>query len=96
MSEQIDLTTTDQAAPGTSSYHIVRLDLNFEAKSIGIGLIGENGERKEISYGEDAGAVALMRALNKANLSTKSLHRRIMEKLIADGHLAGTISGAPE
>jgi hypothetical protein len=38
-----------------------------------------------------------MIALNKVNLSTKSLHRRIIEQLQADGLLGtGTISGAPD
>lgn len=35
--------------------------------------------------------------LNKANMSTKSMERRIMERLAADGKLAaGAITGAPD
>ncbi len=41
-------------------------------------------------------ATTLMRVLNKANLFTKSLHKRIMEKAVADGKLTGTISGPPD
>ena len=59
-------------------------------------LRGSNGENKEVVYDEDAGSVAMLRSLNKANLSVKSLHHRVMEKLLADGHLAGSISGTPE
>lgn len=41
-------------------------------------------------------AVTLMKQINKADFSTKSLIRRIMEKAQADGKLSGTIIGAPE
>ena len=37
-----------------------------------------------------------MRALNKANLKTKSLHRRLLEMIKNDGRLDGSISGAPD
>lgn len=36
---------------------------------------------------------SLIVALNKANLSTISLERRIINQLIASGHLTGTVSG---
>jgi hypothetical protein len=42
-------------------------------------------------------ALTMMRQLNKANLSTLSLHRRILERLAADGKLpSGTITGDPD
>lgn len=42
-------------------------------------------------------AVSLMTTLNKINLSTQSLHQRVMNKLLADGKIpAGTASGAPD
>ena len=42
-------------------------------------------------------ALALMRALNKADLSAKSLHRRVLERLVTDGRLAdGTFAGLPD
>jgi len=105
MSEQFDLTNPDQAVPGTSTYSLVRLDLQFAGGSIGIELRGSNGERKEISLSNSPGddvtppgteITDLLIALNKANLSTKSLHKRVMEKLIADGLIDGTISGTPD
>ena len=37
-----------------------------------------------------------MKALNKADLSVKSLHRRVLERLIADSFLPGLVSGSPE
>jgi hypothetical protein len=38
----------------------------------------------------------MMISLNKVNLSVKSLHRRVIEQLINDGKLDGTISGSPD
>jgi len=46
---------------------------------------------------EGAEAKTLAQQMNTGNFSTKSLHTRILEKLLADGKLpAGTISGSPE
>lgn len=41
-------------------------------------------------------ACTLIRALNKANLSTISLQRRIFNQLISDGVLSGSVTGTPE
>jgi hypothetical protein len=42
-------------------------------------------------------AEPLVKALNKANLSIKSLERRALEKLQADGRIsAGSVTGSPE
>ena len=94
--EQVDLTTPDQVQAGTSTYSVAQLTLDWEHGRIVIRLVGDNGERKEVVFGDADNARAMMRALNKTDLSTVSLHRRIMERLIADGHLAGSISGAPD
>lgn len=92
--EQFDLTNAI-TYPSTTNYRVLRLDLNWADAYIHIELRGTNGERFEYAY---RGAVAtnLMIALNKANLSIKSLHRRVLEQLDADGILDGTISGTPD
>jgi len=58
---------------------------------------------KEFRYGGPAGTDAdrtkahnLMVALNKANLTIKSLQKRILEQLTTDGLLLGTVNGTPE
>jgi hypothetical protein len=93
MAEKIDLAAPDQSRPGTSEYRIAGLFLNVEDEYIEINLRGANAELRVERY---ADALDLIIALNKANLSTKSLQRRIMERLIADGRLAGSISGTPD
>lgn len=44
----------------------------------------------------DNKATNMIVALNKANLTIKSLERRIFEQLIADGHLSGSLTGTPK
>ncbi len=46
---------------------------------------------------DGATATSLMVALNKANLSTSSLHKRVLQQLVADGKLTvGTVTGTPD
>lgn len=47
------------------------------------------------TYSGDVACV-MLRQLNKVNLSTNSLHRRIIERLVTDKVFNGTISGSPE
>lgn len=94
--ERVDLTTPDQVRAGTLAYSVTQLVLDWEQGRIVVRLVGDNGERKEVIFGDADNARDMMRALNTMDLSTKSLHRRIMERLIADGHLAGSISGVPD
>ena len=96
MAETIVLTAPEVVpAITTTDYRVIRLLLEFEHAEISIHLRGTNGERKEFRY-EGTEATNLMVALNKANLTVKSLQRRILEKLIADGKLQGAVSGVPD
>jgi hypothetical protein len=80
----------------TSDFQISRLDLNWEGQEINIHLLDPStGIRRSFAY-EGETATNLMIALNKANLSIKSLHRRVLEHLIADGKLAGSVEGEPD
>jgi hypothetical protein len=98
MAERIDLSAPDQATPGTPDYRVVLLTLAFEGPEgayICIGLQGSTGQRRSFTYEGDT-ARAMIVALNKADLSVKSLQRRILERLVADGKLAGVISGVAD
>ena len=83
------------AQTSLNEVEVVFLLLNKFEKKIEIRL---QGNTKELLYFYYEGQIALnlMIALNKANLSLKSLERRIIEKLIADGKLAGAIVGVPD
>ncbi len=95
MAEQLDLASAEQTAPGTITWKPILLYLNWEKATIKAGFRGDNGEYTSIGY-EGTEATNLMIVLNKANLTVKSLHHRVMEKAVADGKLSGTISGTPD
>ena len=90
MAEQCDLTTPDQAQAGTAFYKVGSLTLDWENKRIKIVLVGDKGLRKSFGY-EGTTAETMMIAL-----SIKSLQKRILERLLTDGNLSGTISGTPD
>lgn len=83
----------------TTDYRVSRLTLDVDNSLIIVLLKGTNGEHPEFRY-TGAEATALIVALNKANLNPatggKSLQRRILEKLITDGKLSGTVNGVPD
>jgi hypothetical protein len=95
MAEQIDLAAPAQTNPGTNYYRVDVLMFDLGNEHIRVELVGDQGLRRAVDYQAET-ATSLMRTLNKANLSAKSLHRRIIELLVADGHLVGTISGEVE
>ena len=94
MTEKLDPSAKPAVIP--PPYSIAALILEWDAKQIIIRLKGDDGSYKTVDYNDSEGAVTLMNQLNKANLTIKSLHRRILEKLIADGKIVGSISGTPD
>lgn len=107
MAEQIDLS----AATGSTTvlWRVKGLDMERgntwngggaivaspAASFITVRLIGQSGLTLTHTWrGESADADIV--ALNKANLSGTSLYRRIINKLIADGVIAGTATGTPD
>jgi len=95
MVEQLDLTTPFDPIPATNKWEVIGLNLQRKAATIVITLEGDGGDSfKHVISG--ATATSLIVALNKADLSSNSLDRRIIQLLIDDGVFAGTISGAPD
>lgn len=97
MAERIDLQTPYVPDPRqATSFTIWRLDLNWRDAIVGIYLRdNQSGVVRTFSYsGQEA--TNMMVSLNKMNLSVKSLHRRVIEKLINDELLDGTIEGTPD
>ena len=87
--------TTPIAPPSRTTYQVQRVTLDWANAVILIDLLGSDGVVINARY-EAAAATALMTILNTANLSTNSLHKRILQKLQTDGFLpAGTVTGAP-
>lgn len=94
MAEVVTL-TTPITTPNLTTYTVRMIAMDWDAATITIRLRGTNGETKMCSY-NGATATNLMVALNKANLATNSLHKRCLDRLIADGEIAGTVSGSPD
>lgn len=93
--EKIALTTPLVADPReTPNLEVQMLTLDWIGSRIVV-MVGQNGINRSFIYkGEQA--KNMMITLNKANLSTNSLHKRILNQLISDGYLSGTISGTPD
>ena len=87
--------TTPLAQPAqVQGYSVSSLLLKYEPTAqIVVTLKGEDGKYVDAVY-EGATASALILALNKANLTTRSLNQRIFDRLIADGKLVGTVAGS--
>lgn len=92
MAEALTL-TTPETKPSNTAYAVRRLELNWGDAVVDIFLTGVNGESRSFQY-TGVTATNLMIALNKANLSTRSLNQRVFDRLIADGLLVGTVTGS--
>jgi len=94
MAEQLDL-TTPLVVPDKTFYRVTKLILEWDLQTIGIVLVGSDGVVTTAGY-SGAQAIALMTVLNTADLSVKSLQKRVLEKLVTDGKLtAGAVTGTP-
>lgn len=95
--EQVVLTAPVQTDRGATTFRIARVLLDWENQFIEVILrefregqyLGNDngvGKRLRATY-TGAEAEALMRALNQADLSTNTLHRRVLSRLLADGKI---------
>ena len=95
MAEQINL-TTPISEPSTTFYKVMSLNCDWENARVNIYLKDTVSNKRQ--HFEYVGTVAadLMVLMSKKNFATTSMQRVILNKLIADGYLAGTISGSPD
>lgn len=105
MAEEYTLTTPEtKPAVVNNAYKVEMLHFDWIAATIGIRLKGQNEELIHTGYGgpmatpeERNEAIKMMKSLNTANLTTKSLQKRVLEKLSADGKIPpGTTTGTPD
>lgn len=96
--EELVLTTPKT----TTKYRVVAVTLNLEMEMIiddpGAVLIELKDNLDQPSTYSYTGqtAVDMIKWLNTANLTTKSMQKRILERLSTDGYLPGTVSGTPD
>lgn len=87
--------TAPIAGPTTTNYHLVSLNLDIQAQTVH--LIAKSDTSTYVSrVVQGQPAIDLMHALNTANLTVKSLQRRALEYMAAQGDFTGTISGVPD
>lgn len=90
MPEQLDLT-----APTRTFYQVTLLHCDWPRAHIDVGVTGSDGIEIIKTYDGDP-ATTRMLALNTANLTVKSLDKRLLEMLVTDGKLPpGSVSGVP-
>lgn len=89
MGEKITLTTP------VKDYEIITFSMSITLKQVVIVFKNElNHAHTLVINGQEA--VDMMKAINVANFSQKSLQRTLLEKLVLSGSLTGTISGSPD
>lgn len=93
--EELSLTTPYVVDPrSTSTFRVEAIELRWKDQLV-IFTVGDGTLSRRFSY-EGQTAKNMMTTLNKANLTNNSLHKRVLNQLISDGHLSGTIGGSPD
>jgi hypothetical protein len=103
MAEELELTDPVVIPEKTThKYRVITLTLSTELGAtpadpglIAILLRDNNGEPSNYQYTGQT-AINMIKQLNTANLTTKSMHKRILEQLNKDGLLVGSVVGTPE
>jgi hypothetical protein len=87
---------TLSAPVSITDYQVDYISFSWSQATIKIIVLDTTGKATHVTYSGSI-ATTLMTQLNKVNLSTQSLHSRIIARLQADGHLpAGSITGSPD
>lgn len=99
MAARIDLTTPTPDRPGINNWQVVLLIKDRENRRLTIKLMADNGERFGHVYDDTHLANGtltgfdLMIIMNKRDYTTISEEHQILQQLIDDGHIDGTVSG---
>lgn len=92
--ERITLSTPRPQPAQVVGYTISAIHLNWEPTAqIVIRLRATDGTQHDEVY-EGATATTMMQALNRANLTTRSLVQRAFDRLIADKRIDGAVAGS--
>jgi len=98
MAERLTLSTPKvQLEKVTAGFEVVAIQLFRRPAAVSVHLLGDHGERIEVRTDTEAEATTVLRALNTANLTIKSLEARAMEWCAGKRpDLAGTVTGTPD
>jgi hypothetical protein len=97
MAEKLTLASpVTPTVPAITEYSVRSIYLGRDEERIAVVVRDNNGHHTTCVY-EGATAVTLMGALNRANLTSNSLQRRVLAQLAADGKLpGGTVTGTQD
>ena len=100
MAEIVTL-TSPLTKPNVTTVTLDQIIINRTNMSIYITWFGNTGEQFSASYptpspNSQPSGSTLIHTLNTSNFSTNSLQKQVFNRLIADGYLAGTVSGTPD
>src|SRR5687767_2259960 len=99
MAESVNLTNpATRPAETEDSLVVSRVDYDWDGSRITVILRGAFGKRQFVYEGDEART--LMRAINKANCNPqaggKTQNTRILEKVVADQNLEGSVNATPD
>ena len=100
--EELALTAPVTVSTTTSKYRVITVTFGMEMTmppaepgAVLIELKDNNDASSSYQYTGDT-AIDMIKWLNTANLTVKSMQKRILERLSADGYLPGTVVGTPD
>ena len=92
--ERCNLNTPYTPSASATFLRVESITIDVKKKILTI-VLGDGAVTKSVAY-TGATAVILINQLNTADLRTNSYFRRVIQRLIDDRHIAGTISGSPD
>lgn len=101
MGERLDLSAPTSGRSGITSYEVMTLVKDRPARRVAVQLLADNGDTLLHVWDDDTLATGvgngmeLMRVMNRRNYSgsNDSEQRQILNQLVTDGVIVGTISG---
>lgn len=87
----ITLTSPDQMKPGTTTYRVDWLLLDFAGSRVSIQVVGDHGETRGFEFvGTDGASVLTL--ISTGNFSARTLDDAVLRRLVAAGLLTGTVA----
>lgn len=94
MAEQLDL-TVPEPQPTLTHYRVAQVQLRLLPSPLVQIVVTNNAGGTIVQVYEGSTAQQMLSALNTANFTSTSFAKTILNRLVTDGVLSGTVSGTP-
>lgn len=94
MAEQLDL-TVPQPQPTLTNYKVASVQLRLLPSPLVQIIVVNNGGGTIVHVYEGPQAQQILSAINTANFTNNSFAKTILNRLVTDGVLSGSVSGTP-